>query len=193
MRTAVQVQREVAGDRPLHPRLTMEGNLPHVTVFQGPFADTLEPERELAGVRGLVRLPREIGLAFTGVVYQPTGWVFLSLERPPLLEKLQDAVLAVLSPHLDRAAIDTAKDVARFTTAERASFARYGYRYTGPAYAPHMTLGRTEEDVAREIVRTAAERSPVPAHWVFDRMSFYVMGEHGAHARKLTETPLDPA
>lgn len=191
MRSAIKMQKHVRGDHVLQPPLTMDGNLPHVTVFQGPFVDALDPHRELERISGSVSLPTEVRLGFTGIVYQPTGWVFLSLERPPLLDKLQDAVLAVLARHLDRDAFDTSKDTSKFTEDERASYAEYGYRYTGDAYSPHITLGRAEEQVARELVRSAADHSSVPGEWVFDRLSFYVMGEHGAHAETLTERALE--
>ncbi|MFG1806245.1 2'-5' RNA ligase family protein [Streptomyces sp. NPDC049040] len=190
LRSAIRVQQEVAGGHTLQPPLTPEGNLPHTTVFQGPFLDTLEPDVELDRIGGALSLPEEIRLHSTGVVYQPTGWVFLSLERPPLLEKLQDVVVGALAPHLDRDAFDTAKEVSRFTDNERTSYARYGYRYTGEAYTPHITLGRTEEQAAQALVRDAAARSSVPAAWIFDRLSFYVMGEHGAHAQTLVERAL---
>jgi 2'-5' RNA ligase len=191
MRSAIQVQKDVGGEHLLQPPLRMDGNLPHVTVFQGPFVEALAPDRELKRIGGSVSLPSEVKLTFSGIVYQPTGWVFLSLDRPPLLDKLQDAVLAALAPHLDRDAFDTSKDTSRFTESERVSYAQYGYRYTGAAYAPHITLGRAEEQVARELVRSAPERSTVPTEWIFDRLSFYVMGEHGAHAETLTERALD--
>ncbi|WUH93648.1 2'-5' RNA ligase family protein [Streptomyces sp. NBC_00433] len=189
LRTAIRVQHEVAGGHILHPPLTAEGNLPHTTVFQGPFLDTLTPEAELERIRGALTLPGEVRLNSPGIVYQPTGWVFLSLERSPLLEKLQDVVLAALAPHLDREAF-APKDTSQYTDAEKAGYARYGYRYTGEAYTPHITLGHAEEETARALVRAAGERSSVPGSWIFDRLSFYVMGEHGAHARTLVERTL---
>ncbi|MCF3175226.1 2'-5' RNA ligase family protein [Streptomyces sioyaensis] len=189
---AIRMQQEIGGDHALRPGLTADGNLPHVTVFQGPFTDSLDPETELEKIGGTLALPKELRLAASGIVYQPTGWVFLALERPPLLERLQAAALDALDAHLDRRAIGT-KDTSRFSESERASFARYGYRYTGDAYAPHITLGRAEEQIAQEVVRHAPRRTSVPAQWAFDRLSFYVMGEHGAHAQTLTERPLDPA
>ncbi|MET9475923.1 MULTISPECIES: 2'-5' RNA ligase family protein [unclassified Streptomyces] len=192
-RSAVQLQTDVGEDHGLQPPLSPDGNLPHVTVFQGPFLDSLSPERELRTIAGSMSLPEEIRLASTGIVYQPTGWVFLSLERPTILSELQAAVLSVLAPHLDRAAFDTSKDTSRFTPDERASFAEYGYRYTGDAYAPHITLGRAEEDIALKLVGSAPERTSVQKEWTFDRLTFYVMGEHGAHAEKLVERSLDPA
>ena len=92
---------------------------------------------------------------------------------------------------LDRASFDGTKDLSRFTDNERASYQRYGYRYTGDAYAPHMTLGRAPEEVALDLVRTAPERVvALPKEWVFDRLSVYVMGQHGAHAETLLERPL---
>ncbi|MFE4020272.1 2'-5' RNA ligase family protein [Streptomyces sp. NPDC059101] len=192
LKAAIGLQRELGGEHPLRPPLTPDGNLPHVTVFQGPFTDALDPKTELEKLGDSVPLPGALRLAARGIVYQPTGWVFLSLERPGLLMSLQEAALAALDGRLDREAFDRTKDTSRFSEPERASFARYGYRYTGEAYAPHITLGRAEEDVARELVRTAPERAAVPAEWVFDRLSFYVMGEHGAHAETLAERPLGP-
>jgi hypothetical protein len=137
---AVQLQQDMGGDVALQPPLHPDGNLPHVTVFQGPFTDSLDPARalELIGASAdKVGLEGEVLLSSTGVVYQPTGWLFLALERPPLLEALQEAALAALEPHLDRASFDGDKDISRFTESERASYRRYGYRYTGEAYAPH--------------------------------------------------------
>ncbi|MFF2538464.1 2'-5' RNA ligase family protein [Streptomyces cyaneofuscatus] len=189
-RAAIRLQQSLGGDQPLQPPLSEDGNLPHLTVFQGPFEDGLDPERELARIKGALSLPDQLSLASVGIVHQPTGWLFMSVERPALLEKLQEVVLEGLAPHLDRQAFDTSKDISRFTEPERASFARYGYRYTGEAYAPHITLGRTDEATALELVRTAPERTRVPAEWIFDRLSFYVMGEHGAHAEKLAELPV---
>ncbi|MFD4276215.1 2'-5' RNA ligase family protein [Streptomyces cyaneofuscatus] len=189
-RAAIRLQQSLGGDQPLQPPLSEEGNLPHLTVFQGPFEDSLDPARELARTKAALSLPDQLSLASVGIVHQPTGWLFMSVERPALLEKLQEVVLDGLAPRLDRQAFDTSKDTSRFTDAERASFARYGYRYTGEAYAPHITLGRTDEATALELVRTAPERTRVPAEWIFDRFSFYVMGEHGAHAEKLAELPV---
>ncbi|RPK63196.1 hypothetical protein EES43_11735 [Streptomyces sp. ADI96-02] len=192
-RSAIRLQQRLGVGRPLSPVLSEEGNLPHLTVFQGPFDDALDPVRELARIAASVSLPDELSLASVGVVHQPTGWLFMSVERPALLEKLQKSVLDALAPHLDRAAFDTSKDTSRFTEAERASFAQYGYRYTGDAYAPHITLGRTDEQSALELARTAHELTRVPEEWTFDRLSFYVMGEHGAHALKLAELSLAAA
>ncbi|AWK10717.1 hypothetical protein DDQ41_19455 [Streptomyces spongiicola] len=193
LRAAVRLQRDLGGDVPLRPPLDPDGNLPRVTLFQGPFSESLAP-KEALGLIGAaaveIGLRGEAALAGTGVAYQPTGWLFLTLERPRPLVELQAATLAVLERHLDRESFDGDKDVSRFTAAERASWRRYGYRYTGDACAPHITLGRAEEETARELVRTAPDRVTVAKEWVFDRLSFYVMGEHGAHAQTLLEAPL---
>ncbi|MGW2081562.1 2'-5' RNA ligase family protein [Streptomyces sp. NPDC001939] len=192
LRAAVQLQRDIGGEVALQPVLHPGGNLPHVTVFQGPFSDSLAPEKalEVISASALDSGLHEVSLASTGVVYQPTGWLFLALERPPLLEALQEAALAVLKRHVDRASIDADKDMSRFTDEERVSYGRYGYRYTGDAYTPHVTLGRAGEETALELVRNARDRVSLPKEWIFDRLSFYVKGEHGAHAETLLERPL---
>ncbi|WP_234425887.1 2'-5' RNA ligase family protein [Streptomyces kebangsaanensis] len=189
----MRLQRRVGADLALEPPLSEDGNLPHVTLFQGPFSDSLAPTEVLADIAASAAglgLPGELPLSSPGVVYQPTGWLFLALERPALLSALQESVVAVLDPYLDRTAFDTDKDVSRFTDDERISYQKYGYRYVGDAYAPHMTLGRAPEAVALELVRTARERVEPTGTWIFDRLSFYVMGQHGAHAERLAETPL---
>ncbi len=194
LRAAVRLQKDVGGDVPLEPPLRPDGNLPHVTVYQGPFMDSfvaMEALERIGTSATDVGPHGEVALRGTGVVYQPTGWLFLALERPPVLEALQETALAALAPHLDRASFDGTKDLSRFTDNERASYQRYGYRYTGDAYAPHMTLGRAPEEVALDLVRTAPERVvALPKEWVFDRLSVYVMGQHGAHAETLLERPL---
>ncbi|MFE5596076.1 hypothetical protein [Streptomyces sp. NPDC056549] len=199
LHAAVQLQRDIGGEVMLQPVLHPNGNLPHVTVFQGPFSDSLAPEAALEVISASMDgsgLCSEISLTSMGLVYQPTGWLFLALERPPLLEVLQKAALAVLERHLDWAFDedeDEDKDMSRFTDDERISYERYGYRYTGTAYAPHVTLGRTEESTALELVRTARGGVTLPRQWTFDRLSFYVMGEDGAHAKTLLERPLGQA
>ncbi|MFD8727791.1 2'-5' RNA ligase family protein [Streptomyces sp. NPDC059611] len=190
IRAAIRLQQSLGGSLPLHPPLSEDGNLPHLTVFQGPFEGGPDPEQELTRITAALSLPDQLSLASVGVVHQPTGWLFMSVERPALLEKLQEVVLDGLAPHLDRQAFDTAEDTSRFTEPERASLARYGYRYTGEAYAPHITLGRTDEATALNLERTASEHTRVPTEWIFDRLSFYAMGEHGAHAEKLAERPV---
>ncbi|NJQ01161.1 2'-5' RNA ligase family protein [Streptomyces zingiberis] len=190
LRAAVRLQQDIGGEVPLRPRLAPDGNLPHVTVFQGPFADSLDPAEALGSIATAVAgsgLRGEVSLATTDVIHQPVGWLFLSLERPPLLEALQEAALTVLERHLDRASFRRARDTSRFSDEERASYERYGYRYTGTAYAPHVTLGRAAEHTVLELARTARDRAGLPKELVFDRLSFYVMGEQGAHAKTLLE------
>ncbi|MFF8274715.1 hypothetical protein ACF05T_01165 [Streptomyces lateritius] len=189
---AIRLQREVGGGQTLRPPLSQDGNLPHMTVFQGPFLDSLDTEAALEHVVRAAGMPERADIPSTGIVYQPTGWVFLALRRLPLLEQVQKVALEALSPHLDRSAFDASKDVSLFSDSERESLSRYGYRYTGDAYAPHITLGRAEESVAREMVQSVPGRVDVPETWVFDRFSFYVMGEHGAHAETLLTRALNP-
>ncbi|MEU2021866.1 2'-5' RNA ligase family protein [Streptomyces sp. NPDC016469] len=190
-RAAVRLQQDLgAAGEPLRPVLSEDGNLPHLTVFQGWLDDGLEPGPLLERIAASLSLPAAISLASAGLVHQPTGWLFMSVERPALLGKLQETVIGLVGPHLDRSAFDTAQDMSHFTDAERASYARYGYRYTGEAYTPHLTLGRTDERTALALARTGPGRTAVPGTWTFDRLSCYVMGEHGAHAETLAARPL---
>ncbi|MFJ7416747.1 hypothetical protein ACIQWZ_39050 [Streptomyces sp. NPDC098077] len=111
-RAAIRLQGSLSGDVPLQPPLSEHGNLPHLTVFQGPFQEDVDPGRELASIGAALSLPERLSLASVGIVHQPTGWLFMSVERPALLEQLQEVVLDVVARSLDRQAFGTTPEDA---------------------------------------------------------------------------------
>jgi hypothetical protein len=187
---AIRLQRSMGDGHSLRPRLTQAGNLPHVTLMQGPFHEGMNHREILESIGNLTTLRGEVSAPSRGVAYQPKGWVFLNLVKTPALEEYQKACLTTVGPHMDLSAVDWDKDVSSYTRDETESYMTYGYRYVGAAFSPHITLGRTDEEGAKSLASVAAAGGLGSGDWVFDRLSFYVMGEEGAHAAQLAVFPL---
>lgn len=190
---AVALQRRVGAGEQLVPELSAAGNLPHVTVYQGPLQDSVDLEEILAALKGDLGLTSPITVSATEILYLPTGWIFLGLERAAVLEKLQVAALAALEGGIDRAAIENSTEAEGYAGAARENFYRYGYRFVGEAFLPHITLGRLEGESFAAMEAMASSPVGLEADendWVFDRMTFYEIGDHGAHAVKLAEVRL---
>lgn len=176
----------------LQPRLSYEGNLPHVTLWQGPLMRTTRASTLLSELHATTGIGSTIVLLAAGVRHQPRGWIFLMLERPLRLIEVQDAVLRHLVPNIDVAAIDTSRDMSTYSQSQRESYNRYGYRYVGSDFMPHLTLGRTDEATAERVSSVYGELPESMQHWRFDRLSLYRMGEDGAHAETLAVRQLEP-
>jgi 2'-5' RNA ligase len=187
---AIDLQQTIGDGNSLQPRLSRGGNLPHVTLLQGPFQEGVNHGEVLKRIIGIVAPQGYVSVSSKGIGYQPKGWVFLNLARTATLEGYQDACLTAIRPHMDLTAVDLDKDISGYTEDERRSYLKYGYRYIGASFSPHITLGRTDEDKAMDLASTAARAGLGSGDWIFDRLSFYVMGEEGAHAGQLAELAL---
>lgn len=190
---AIALQRRVGAGAHLEPVLSAEGNLPHVTVYQGPLYDSVDLEKILTALKADLGLASPISVAATEILYLPTGWIFLELERAAVLENLQVAALTALEGGIDRAAIDNSTEAAGYAGLARENFHRYGYRFVGEAFLPHITLGRLAGDSFAAMEAMASSPvglRPEENDWVFDRMTFYEIGDHGSHAAKVAEVRL---
>jgi 2'-5' RNA ligase len=176
LRLVIRLQREmrraVAHPDGLRPALSVDGNLPHLTLLQGSFSDSV-PLVPLSALQGIVRsvaLPSPLLLDSTGVRCHEGGWVFVSLARTPLLDAAQDAAVSACGT------------------------ATIGSRYLCGAYEPHITLARAaDQPTARQLAKAVGECVPLPRAWAFDRLSVYLVGESGAHSTTLASVPLPGA
>jgi len=173
----------------LEPALGPTGNLPHVTIYQGPMADTTDSAKILAEIKQEAGLDAPVHTDATSIYHQPVGWIFLGLRTNDRLRQLQDVTMAAVRQHIDHDAVDLSKDESEYTELERLSYREHGYRYIGSAFKPHITLGHTDEVAAREIAAAGAEAAGERA-WTFDRITFYVMGAAGAHSSIVAEESL---
>ena len=112
------------------------------------------------------------------------------MEKTPQLERLHVEAVRAVDAWIDRRTIDPGLDVSQYTEVERQSYYQYGYRYTGDAFMPHITLGHTDDASAKLLVQRPVGRRFDTDRWIFDRVTFYEMGEHGAHSRVLADAPL---
>jgi hypothetical protein len=190
----VALQKLVRCQYSLEPELSLDGNLPHLTLFQGSFtADTPYSAILKSLSEGLSYSEFRIPQAAEPIVYQPKGWYFLLVLNTVLLAGLHEEVLARCLPYLAIEPLKQSDYLADLTPAERASFEAFGYRYAGTCFLPHITLGRLYGDETADVVETinrelvnSFANDPI----CFDAMSVYMMGINGAHSETLAHIKL---
>jgi hypothetical protein len=126
-------------DPPVLGKLT---NLPHVSIYQLPvrgpqeFADTLRGYSCDA-----------VGSAVFGALrYQPVTWLFADVQRRPVMLHMQREIVERVSHLLDTSQLRPDDELAGYSADERDHYLRYGYRYIGESFRPHITLGRSRTD-----------------------------------------------
>lgn len=176
------------------PLLGIDTNLPHVSLFQGEFSHAFEPWRVLEALQSYVRSSEvRMSMSWRCVTYYPVDWLFLLCDVTEELREAQRVVLDELEPHLLEDTIDSSRRLNGLTAAERESYSRYGYRYVGDAFLPHVTLGRVTEERASRAVAAAqaavvAGRLSAPSR--LGSATVYMMGPDGAHESTVHEVPL---
>ncbi len=176
------------------PVLGMDKNYPHVSLFQGEFSHTFEPSRVLEALRSYVcNSEARMRMSWRPVTYYPVEWLFLLCDVTTELREAQRVVLGEVEPHLVADTVDSSRGLDGLTVAERQSYLRYGYRYVGDAFLPHVTLGRVTEERASRAV--AAAQAAVDAGLLstpsrLGSGTVYIMGPDGAHESTVQEVDL---
>jgi len=170
--------------------------VPHVSVLQCPFHPAAVTGAMLDRIISITS--REVGLftseAQLGDVYvQPVGWVFAETRFPEGIRHLQDRALSLMIDYIDTDAIDPNYDYRGHTAAEIANHRRFGYRYIGAQYRPHITLGRCWESDLPAGVQAAYRRDLLGTSVTFDRIAFYRAGESGTVVEVLAQRSWPPA
>lgn len=173
----------------LEPNLSLNGNIPHVSIIQG----ALKHENCAGAVwenlrKTLTLSARDLQLRFDQITYKETGWYFLTILRSNALEQLQMYTLASMEPHLLTSVAGTNKSITHYTDDEVHSFKKYGYRYIGKAFFPHVTLGWSPDGYSEATLNTLAEcyaHSAIPQIVAPSAITMYRLGKQGAHAEML--------
>ena len=88
-----------------------------------------------------------VGSAVFGALrYQPVGWLFADVERLTVMLSLQREIVERVSHLLDTSQLKPLGKLAGYSADERDHYLRYGYRYIGESFRPHVTLGRSRSD-----------------------------------------------
>lgn len=192
LKQIVEFRREHASDI-AGPVLGMERNLPHTSILQCPFDETALTPGLLAelNARWSEILDGLVPAAELGqVYYQPTGWMFIDIPAPSWIRAVQRAFLNLMDRFIDRSAIACKTDYTGYTEAEKANYERFGYRYVGTSFRPHITLGRTTGRCAQEIsphVVASFDKQLAGQRFRYERIAFYRAGEFGALAEVIAE------
>jgi 2'-5' RNA ligase len=186
----IQFQRDINQKYNFTPSLSLENNLPHITILQGTFADSFDYDV----VALLLSKKLEQGnntLFFSEIIVKGLGWFFLLCRKDPWLQELHEYACNLLQEQMIvTEAVQTADDLAYLTPIEKHHHLTYGYRYMKDAYLPHITLGRyiaeDKENVHLYCQRLWREYALSTSQHI-ERLTVYEMGNQGAHAKTLWE------
>ncbi len=174
------------------PALGRESNLPHVSLLQADFRPGYDPTVILGEVDRFMAHDASVDeLQFEEVVHHSPDWLFWLCRRDSWLVDLQGSVISACEAEIDTTLIDRSRARPELSDDERRAFMRYGFRFVGDAFLPHVTLGRVATGAAEHVVREAnALRRSVVSHSRVDYVTTYEVGEDGAHARTIASVSL---
>ena len=178
----------------LEPVWGFEKNLPHLSLLQGSFDRSSDFREILQDLRDWFPL-KGVGLDVTFADYVPVGWFFLVTERPNWLRRLHERAVKLSAPHLIPPSRPVKKKIDHYTEAERTNYLRYGYRYIGDCFSPHITLGRVRRiedvEVGKKCIADLLRWSEVPTRLPISEIAAFEVGENGAFAATLESVPLN--
>lgn len=128
----------------------------------------------------------ELSLVATGYC-QKEGFIDIEYETSEQLKRLQNDVITALNPIRDGM---REKDKARMLEATGLAlqnFEKYGYKYVGELFRPHITFTRFSE------LQSEAENvlpSPSDFSGGFPKIGLFEMGDNGTCIRKIAEFDL---
>ncbi|MDJ0615538.1 MAG: hypothetical protein QNJ63_02125 [Calothrix sp. MO_192.B10] len=187
----IQLQQKVADCCILHPQLGTDINLPHITLLQGRFAESVDLIEVVSDTHQyFLEGNYSLEVRLQGIKYVPLGWYFLQPHNNPLFADTHQFVFERLKDCMVVTDEDKQKDISRSTLLEQSNYLNYGYRFIGQAFEPHITLGRTVNNLPcnhEEQLRLIFESSKQDYQGTIQRITVYKMGINGSHAETLYE------
>ncbi|MCC5668868.1 hypothetical protein LC653_34695 [Nostoc sp. CHAB 5784] len=185
----VELQKEVMSFCSLRPLLGTEFNLPHITLLQGLFKNNLNWFNLISDLRDYCTQQKySLEFKLSGLEYQPPGWYFLTLSPNIIFGEAHRFVFERLKDSMYLTEEDRQKDTTNYSTLEKENYFKYGHRYIGDAFYPHITLGRSIDksriqDEAYLINTVKVFTSNIVG--TIQKITIYEMGENGSHANTL--------
>ena len=152
---------------------------PHLTLLQlyGP-----NLSQALTAVGLLSETLTTIELEISGISFVRPAWWFLDVELSSTLRDIHDKIFHMLAPDLSGPnKIDETK-LSHFTPLQRENFLKFGYRFIGNAYNPHVTLGKSlaHDGMEHKILEIlTAELQNISSTLVFDQLCLFSLGPNG--------------
>ncbi|MBW4475096.1 MAG: hypothetical protein KME45_32655 [Stenomitos rutilans HA7619-LM2] len=190
-----QLQKQATSICPLQPELGSDRNLPHITLLQGRFHDSVDWMQLLTELRDYyVNQQYDLSLQLTELECKALGWYFLIPSRNPFFYDAHQFVFQRLKAAMFLTESDRQKDVTHYSSLEQSNYLTYGYRFIGDAFQPHITLGRvlnplTPENQAR--IRDLVETLLPLCSNMMQKLTVYRQGEYGSHADTLCSIELE--
>lgn len=192
LRKFIEFRRQ-AGSELSGPMLSEVSPLPHVTILQCPFRNEILTKDTLDRIYVQAGLTKQLmsEAKYDSFHYQETGLgVFADVSISPWGEKLQQTALTIMEDAIDTDSIVIDNRIHVMRESERNNQYRYGYRYVGDDFLPHMTAGVAPSDEVKapseRLLRLYAEML-LGQNLVFDRLIFYRAGQYGTAVEVLAE------
>jgi 2'-5' RNA ligase len=188
MEAIVSLQHRLSEISPLRPELSLDNNLPHLTLMQGDLAEDWDGDRAIEEIADAIPAPVRSEFDYGEVYCQPPDWIFIPVRSGNYLQDLHHRAFRTMEAHLRSPEDVSPSGLSHYTPSERKYFQKYGYPYVAECFAPHVTLGRSVTGVAA-IAATAnalIAKDPLPP-FIPARLTVYVMGKDGAHESIVAE------
>lgn len=162
--------------------------MPHTTIFQGTFVDDV-PYIEIADeiANYYRRNIKNFIPTFTRIVYVPSGWYFYECEKKPSLQLLHNYTCKCIKPFLALDSARMSRDLSYLTMDQIKGIEEYGYRYSGNAFYPHITIGRRSGEDIQILRALNSGLEKLTKNVPFTRLTVYQMGPNGTHLNTLHE------
>ncbi len=181
----IRLQDHLAPRVALAPALGTQTNLPHISLIQGLTGRRSAMQAMLGRLHGVLSAAgRPLDLSLTRITHVEIGWFFWKVAQDAVLLALHDRTFALSKPFLKPPATYDAEYITTYSEIERRNFLRYGYRYIGQAYKPHVTIGRSRvADPPTVLARleTYRRQHPIAMLQRFARLTLFGIGPNGAH------------
>lgn len=169
--------------------LGLKENIPHIALFQGTFKDGIGYTSVLKLLKEYIHNQRQIlDVHFENISYAHDGWYFYDIRKTNLLQNIHAYTFMYCEPYiiLEPDRIDSMP--SKPSVAEVTGILSYGYRYSGKAYRPHVTIGRTVDICNEDIItRLSNEVMILSRDVTIGRIAAYEVGENDAYVRTLAE------
>ena len=188
----IQNQQAALSIEPLVPQLGFKKNIPHITLLQGTFTNFEVVSQCLEALFHFIKSSSDVKLPLSFLLdqieYVDSGWYFLNTKDSTFLQSLHELSFKQLNSKMIVTNEDKSKDLSTYNDIERENFLKYGYRYIGKAYKPHITLGRTPNKKPsvseKELIKALAYPESMME---FQALTIYKFGPNGSHEETLKQ------